>query len=174
MKQFLLYIIAFCFLISCKKDDLPRITQKGSNTFGCKIDGETFVPQKSGLAFPALPPLIATYLEREGSFTLSVSEPRDENKNGRSRYMYLDIKNLRMGINSLNEIGIATVNISEKDQVEQTYTTTPTSVGTLNITRLDTVANIIAGTFSFQAVLRPSGTATKSVTDGRFDVQYKQ
>ena len=41
-------------LYSCSNDDdgtessLPAITSKGKNTFGCKINGETFIPKNNG------------------------------------------------------------------------------------------------------------------------------
>src|SRR5665213_1181420 len=47
---FLLFAIAFVFLfcISCKKTSpsnvLSPITQAGANTFGCKINGQVWVP----------------------------------------------------------------------------------------------------------------------------------
>ena len=50
-------IITFCF-VSCENTDdgtssvLPDITTEGKNTFGCKIDGQIFIPKQEifGLA----------------------------------------------------------------------------------------------------------------------------
>lgn len=53
-----IFILAvFLSLCSCSKDDdgtsssLPGITSEGLNTFGCKIDGITFLPRSSGNIF---------------------------------------------------------------------------------------------------------------------------
>jgi hypothetical protein len=50
-----LFVLALCFTLSgmqCEKVKfktykLPPATQNGSQTFGCLIDGEVFVPDKS-------------------------------------------------------------------------------------------------------------------------------
>ena len=48
----LIPLILITFLFSCTYDDddtnnsLPAITSEGKNTFGCKINGETFLPKK--------------------------------------------------------------------------------------------------------------------------------
>lgn len=53
MKELLVFFIILS-LYSCSNDDdgtgspLPAITSEGKNTFGCKIDGETFLPKSKG------------------------------------------------------------------------------------------------------------------------------
>ena len=53
MKKLILLIL-ITSLISCTKDDdgtdssLPAISSEGKNTFGCKINGETFLPKSKG------------------------------------------------------------------------------------------------------------------------------
>ncbi|WCO03528.1 hypothetical protein [Psychroserpens ponticola] len=53
MRKLLIFFIIFS-LYSCSNDDdgtessLPAITTEGKNTFGCKIDGETFLPRNNG------------------------------------------------------------------------------------------------------------------------------
>jgi hypothetical protein len=53
MRKLLLFFLTTLALISCDKDDdaptnpvdrLPPATQTGANTFGCLLDGETFIP----------------------------------------------------------------------------------------------------------------------------------
>lgn len=167
----LLYTLTFN--LSCTKEKLPKASEKGADTFGCKIDGQLFVPAKT-VTYPPIAPLIAYFNEADGSFELSVSEDRDQSANNLQRYLHLDIKNLSIGSNKLNEMNTAEVSTAELDKNES-FTTTETVSGTLNITRLDKNANIISGTFSFQATMRPTNIPGKiiTVTDGRFDIKYK-
>ena len=50
----LLFLPLLCLLISCKKDieELPPATQIGAHTFGARLDGQLWVPQKFGIAPP--------------------------------------------------------------------------------------------------------------------------
>lgn len=53
MKKLILLILVLS-IFSCTKDDdgtnssLPAITSEGRNTFGCKVNGETFLPKSKG------------------------------------------------------------------------------------------------------------------------------
>ena len=54
------------------------------------------------------------------------------------------------------------------------YLTNPRNTGQVLITRFDSVAQIISGTFEFTAQKTSGeGPETVRVTDGRFDVQYE-
>jgi hypothetical protein len=167
-----LFFISLNLFISCKKDNLPKATEKGKNTFGCKIDGKIFVPQKT-ITYPSMPPLRSYYDDSSRYFELSVSEDRDEGNNGLKRYMILKLYNLKIGNNALNENNKALIVISTNNQLDQRYETNTAIGGTLNITRIDTLAHIISGTFSFNAASRPDNSKIISVTDGRFDINYK-
>jgi hypothetical protein len=176
MKVFSLCVSLFFVLIlnsSCTKEKLPKASEKGANTSGCKIEGKVFVPEQT-ITYPSMPPLTSYFNESNGSFELSVSEDSDDSNNGLQRYFHLDIKTLTIGVNKLNETSIAEISTSQLNKTES-FTTTETIGGTLNITRLDTNANIISGTFSFQAAIRPTNTPGKiiTVTNGRFDINYK-
>lgn len=175
-KQLFIALAAFITStsLSCQKekDDLPKATEDGKNTFGCKIDGKLFIPEKT-ITYPAMPPLRSFYGESDGYFELRVSEDTDEANNGLQRYMIFKLYNLEIGGNTLNEENKVLVIISEGDQSDNRYETNTTIGGTLNITRLDTVANIISGTFTFNAGLISDNSKILSVTEGRFDVTYK-
>jgi hypothetical protein len=175
--KFYSFILAGLLLlnVSCNKEEqLPKATEEGANTFGCKIEGKLFLPENT-ITYPMMPPLQGSYMESDGSFRLTVSEDKDESNNGSQRYFSLSVARLTLGTISLNDINNAVIALSETDQAEQHYTTTEAVGGTLNITRLDTVANIVSGTFSFQAALQPTNTPGKiiNITDGRFDIKYE-
>jgi hypothetical protein len=58
MKKILVaLILSFC-LASCENTDdgttssLPNLTTEGKNTFGCKIDGQIFIPKQKIIGSP--------------------------------------------------------------------------------------------------------------------------
>src|SRR5688572_22243113 len=49
MKQLLLISTYISLLLnSCQKEKLPKLTQEGKNTFGCKVNGKNWVPHGGG------------------------------------------------------------------------------------------------------------------------------
>jgi hypothetical protein len=55
----LLIAIAVCITVTCfscrkDKDGLPKATEEGKNTFGCKINGAIFIP-KDVVTVPVMP-----------------------------------------------------------------------------------------------------------------------
>lgn len=61
--------------------------------------------------------------------------------------------------------------IKNKPDPDEVLITGPAYPGQLTITRLDTVARIVAGTYEFKAK-QLGGAVTVSVTEGRFDLHY--
>jgi hypothetical protein len=69
LSKFLIYIFSCTLLsLSCKKEKLPKATQEGKNTFGCKIDGKVFLPTKSSGLFGSPP--VEVYNIPSNGFTL--------------------------------------------------------------------------------------------------------
>ncbi len=171
----LLIALAVCITVmgfSCRKDKdgLPKATEEGKNTFGCEVDGAIFIP-KDVVTVPITPGLSSYYDERKKLFHLFATEPRNED--GFKRNIFLEIQDLRQGMNAIDEKNKALVVFSKRYQQDQYFKTNVTTGGTLTITRLDTVANIISGTFSFKAVPRLNPGPNIHVTDGRFDITYQ-
>ncbi len=91
------FILLFLLLLSCKKEKLPKPTQQGKNTFGCKVDGKLFVP-KDVITVPVTPGLIAFYDEAGSNyFELRVTENKDEENGGLRRTILFKIFNLTVG-----------------------------------------------------------------------------
>lgn len=170
MKKQIILITVLLSFIACKKEGLPKATEKGKNTFGCKIDGKIFVPIDV-VTFPVTPGLSFNYDKNLKWLHLFATEPRDGN--GFKRNITIDVYNLNFGTNSLNITNKALVVFSKNNQQDQYFETNATIGGTVSITRLDTLAHIISGTFSFNAALRPDNNKILSVTNGRFDISYK-
>ncbi|HEX8356504.1 MAG TPA: hypothetical protein VF610_03795 [Segetibacter sp.] len=42
--KLLIIFLSFLLILSCKKDGLTKATEKGANTFSCKINGKVFTP----------------------------------------------------------------------------------------------------------------------------------
>ncbi|MDX1906379.1 MAG: hypothetical protein SF053_05035 [Bacteroidia bacterium] len=143
--------------------NLPRETQEGANTFGCRVDGEVWLPNN-----PVFP-----YISRGASYgygsirgTVRVFANNEDRVDGfdfyleklvfgPSRFVLSDtLQNPLVGYQKNGEIYWA-------------------QNGELAITHLDTTqAGFISGTFWFKAVNRTDSTDTIHLTDGRFDVRF--
>ncbi|WP_210518904.1 DUF6252 family protein [Hymenobacter terricola] len=157
--------VLFCLLVllvSCKKDDgnpLPKATQEGKNTFGCLLDGEVFIPTPSHNVFQPVTPLQGYFYRRE----IGVKAYGEQGQ------MYLALRDaFRPGTYSLAET--STGNYGSLNRSSGGFYTSSTHGGLITLTRIDTVARVMAGTFEFSALDRSGGTI--SVKSGRFDVAF--
>ena len=175
---FLLFGSALLLLSSqCKKSDksppltelqkLPAITQGGRNTFGCLINGKAFVPGGGGI-FANTFSVIYDPTFQGGYFAITARH-------------YFDNTNqtVSLGADTIHSIG--TYNLQLRSRYGIFYVDGRTSCnfytlydppisGTLTITRFDTIAGVISGTFGFKVAKVNCGTIDG--TDGRFDVRY--
>jgi hypothetical protein len=153
---------------ACKKDPndpngLPKATQEGKNTFGCLVDGKAFLP-KAGSVFSInnREPLEA-YLY-QGSLYISARGDggadmvvKDACKPGK----YI-LRTVASGSNGYY-----------KDATGQ-YFTNDIQIGEINLTRIDTLQKIAAGTFQFSAAgISTAVGNTVTISEGRFDVRLK-
>ena len=183
MKSFLLLAGAAGLLsaASCQKDpvdplrDLPEATQTGANTIGCLVNGQRMEPVTD--AFNADP----IHVIRFPSGRLEVYFTH--NKGKLNRLIILSVPRLRQaGTYALNQPAnpsFPTINpaygyySTYNPEPDSRYLTGPTARGQLIVTRFDSVAQIVAGTFEFTAQ-HTSGPDTVRVTHGRFDLHYPQ
>ncbi len=164
-----LIIILIAFLTGCerdkdstaKKDVLPPITQEGKNTFGCKVNGEVWVPQ-SGFLINAL---ISSY--QSNVFILSAKRETDSIDDKLYYSAYL----LQSGSYTFND-QYQIINYRDYFGAGiQEFIIDSLHTGVMNISKLDTTEGIIAGTFYFDAIDTTTNEVVH-VTDGRFDVKY--
>lgn len=168
MKSLFYLFIAFvaCTFLSCKKDKLPKPTQTGANTFGCKIDGVIFKPSQDAGLFGS-PPITVYNLPYNG-FTL-LGKFYGDRSDPFSKVVMLNLVYLRStGTYNLNDYPNGVYAISYAGG--PSYKTNTTHTGSVTITRCDTVNRIYSGTFSFTAI-DDSTAKVVTVTDGRFDVK---
>jgi hypothetical protein len=160
-------------LSQCQKKDpnpqLPPETTIGADTFGCKVDGQVFVPQ-DGRGKPGLYATEYTNLGtgRGGGYYLSLGAVDWKPVN--SIAIHADSLLVETGKTYpfKSGKGIAYVLV---DYGNESYLTLDTDPGQLVITRYDPIQRILSGRFDFVATNKSTGHQVH-VTDGRFDVRF--
>lgn len=139
---------------------LPPVTQAGLNTLGFRVDGAVWLP-KGSFNFPA-------YKAHYSGHTFWISSNR-----------LLDGKLTGFGLFIKPVAGTGSYDLQERPGVGTSYSTDnndsfnvlQAGAGSVQITRLDSVQRIVAGTFACTMVSPTSGK-TVNITDGRFDLSY--
>jgi hypothetical protein len=180
MKPFLrfYFIIISTILFSCKKEvsELPAATQTGANTFGCKVDGNFWVPAGFGVV-PTAPQLEARiagsdlYINAR-NFSSSPTETefeifiKDLGGNGN----YILSSNPAYPTNFASSYAYY---VHRQVNPDNEWITTSPYTGTVTITKIDLVNHFVSGTFQFQAINLYNTPQPLSVTEGRFDVKIQ-
>jgi hypothetical protein len=180
MKNILLILFSLLILSGCKKsvDALPEATQTGANTFGLKLNGELWVPQKfAGINAPTLKANLSGSNLNDLLITAQnfASEPTETE-------FQLYIKNITgVGSYQLNQSTDIYPNASSsygyyvkrKINPLNEWITSPQYTGTVTLTKFDLTNGIVSGTFEFAAGSMDSSASPVTVTDGRFDVKLQ-
>ena len=180
MKKLFLALLATLALTNCSKDNndlpsnpadqLPPATTIGANKVGCLVNGEVYLPKGSN---PFGAPLVTCYYQYVNyGFEFGLGFTNNS----------IGLRGITILSNKLEFVQGQTY-IIKNEQTEnsvyafftlennQGYRTTESFVGTLKITKLDLISNIISGTFSFDAIKINSGEVIQ-IREGRFDMQY--
>jgi hypothetical protein len=184
MKTLYILTISLSLLFySCKKHVikpvdqlslLPAATQTGANTFGCLVNGQAFVPKNRNILEG--PDLQCNYIYTDGGYGLTVACA--------NKYSRDTITDVVFGTDSLAIVqgeslqfktfvagnAFASYFLVYDNGLENQYSANNTISGQLIITKLDTIKQIVSGTFYFDAI-NESGSTVK-VTNGRFDMLY--
>lgn len=180
MKTALLPLALLLALSACKKDDpnaLPDATQEGKNTAGWLLDGKAWVPKTSSISTGR--PVYGYWRKTKGGRSLDLSFSQFSVQDDWGIGFFLpDIK--QAGTFVLNQVPAITSGLNNaaygdyhhlRPGPRLSYYTGPSAPGQLIITRFDTVANIVSGTFEMTP--REAGTgATVAITQGRFDLRF--
>ena len=179
-KHPILYLaVAILFFVSCKKEvsELPPATQTGSNTFGCKIDGNFWVPAGFGI-MPTAPTLEARYL---GDSSLIINARNFSSSPTETEFELYIKAATAPGTYPLNTtVSYPTYAASYGYYVHRKFTpdnewiTSAQYNGSINITKIDTINDFISGTFGFQVINMYNTPQPLNVTEGRFDVKLIQ
>lgn len=171
--------LALLFWACQPKDPLPRATQFGANTFGCKIDGKTYIPD-GGKPFSGLKPIEGGFFRIQSNSGQLGIYIRTYASTGEVLSIY--ISSYKSGTYKLdNSVPPSPYTPYPYHYAEyenssgQSYMTSSTNTGQVVITKSDTLAGIISGNFHFQAGAvdlngRSNGTGTVNITEGRFDI----
>ncbi|MFD1615218.1 immunoglobulin domain-containing protein [Gelatiniphilus marinus] len=176
---------------SCSDDEefrptLPPITQTGSNTFGCYIDGKLLTPrdgagtlhtQDKGVRMIAggIPREI-TYWElkvrdfKSGNGGLLTFHIQNLHQNKKGVYV-INEGNCEVGVDALENVNITCRWLDKETQNYKWYCSIENG-GTLTITRYDFENRIVSGTFSCTVQNRDDATDTVEITEGRFDLKW--
>lgn len=178
MKTILLIFSALVILSGCKKtvESLPEPTQTGANTFGLKLNGEFWVPQKfAGINTPVLEAVYSGLGDLRINARNFASEPTEtefeifiKNATGPGVYQLNAATDLYP-----NATGSYAYYVKRKINPLNEWITSPQYTGTVTITKLDRENHIASGSFEFTAVSMDNSTSPVTVTEGRFDVKLQ-
>ncbi len=173
-KLLLFFPCIFFLLVSCQKEKLPKLTEEGKNTFGCKINGKNWVPHGTG-SFGGSYPIFGGFINNGNTIYIVAYNDREsiefylENVFSEGEYL-LDLTTIpRPDDLHPKNYGMYIIGGSNNTIPNQSFITTALSTGKVNITNLDTTKKIVSGTFEFIGVDKNNNT--KKITDGRFDVK---
>lgn len=154
---------------------LPPITQEGKNTFGCKVNGEVWVPRIDTRSFdPTRHDKIASLHEKNGSGAgaivcnlLDFDSKQDDWLQitfGQTFFQPVQNCGLMLGVGAL-------FNTTSGKWYSSKYH--DSSNNCVTVTRIDTANNIVSGTFHF-VLYRDSVNLNDKIvlSEGRFDMFY--
>ena len=197
MRTQILSVIAIILLNSCSKDNatetpadqLPPITQTGTNTAGCIINGKIIIP-KNGVNSTSGQVVDGLVVHRginfdntpygNDHFAIDFSNLKDK---GNSYWIYVHLNNVLNGVGNYT-VGQSNAEFwsfaSNNPQIlvretfngvsGKTFLSSPNS-GTITITRFDYPNKVISGTFSATLYNQSNTAETIQVTEGRFDLR---
>jgi hypothetical protein len=167
---------------SCKKQSvtpqselskLPSATQIGANTIGCLVNGQALLPAGNSFSGPITQ---CHYIYTNGGYYFTVQFSNIDN---RDLIKTILIRTQSIAIHQDQTIIFKSSAIGNADALyaiitsngdDNKYVTTATVSGQFVITKLDTLKQIVSGTFNFNAVNNSNDTV--KVTNGRFDMPY--
>ena len=183
----LLLLLLAASLWACHKEDpikpapppdytvLPAATQEGKNTFGCKVNGQVWVPRVPLLAV-TYRDKEATVWEKNGSGAGSIICNLVDLDLQQDNWMQITFgptyfKNGSYCQTPLEVFASATFRKASGIYYESDFRYT--SNNCVEITKIDTVKGFVSGTFNFTLFRDSTNLSNKIViSEGRFDLPY--
>jgi hypothetical protein len=165
MKVYIIYMTVFVLLAflcstNCPKssmpNQLPPITQTGANTFGFLLNGQVWLPYSTNIQIQNV--LSAQYYQG----TIKISAGRVINTQNINQVFNITIYSMKTGTTYY-------FGATFSDLI-QPCTYNNLLNGQLNISRLDTLKDIVSGTFQMTFL---GCRDTLKMTNGRFDLTYQ-
>ena len=171
-KLFLLAAIALT-LSCCNKDDdhtesLPPATQTGAGTFACKVNGTSYIDTSGGY-FNCFYQLV------DGDYYFGIGGNDDNHDLFSIIKLASNASIIEEGMQytlTCNELQNHYGEVAFVDLLLNA-TSCNTSFGSMTITKLDFVNNIVSGTFEFD-IVHPNTGETIQIREGRFDTLFTQ
>ena len=177
-----------------KYPGLPDATQSGLNTMGCLINGKPWVADVDGFVlFESQKPVYCTYGELRPKIasydSLLFATLFNQSLNWREDKARYDIQNFfSLQLKPIIKVGTYELKDLYKNEFEyhfdsiglekKTYIIDTMKTQYFEITKLDTIQNIISGLFDLKLVRKNFKTIvlndTIQITNGRFDGKYWQ
>ena len=166
-------------------DTLPAATQTGAGTAGCILDGQPWTARVNTFAIPMIRPVYVFSIPTfSGPRPMSLSFQKnvdDESATNNETMISLELPDVshpgryvfdqtptHLGVIGLIGTPAYLTFTDHHTLPEQLCYTGPTATGYLLVTRFDTAAHVISGTFEFTAHSDQSGRTVRA-TEGRFD-----
>jgi len=163
--MFVILLLSSCSLFSFGDDDntLPKATTSGKRTFGCRVNGEVWIPK----GYDGTPNWDAAWFSDYGG-VVQVRVYRAVSKT--------EVEFMQM--NPINVTGPGEYDLVSSDYILAYFSKSSCGYaeygavvsGKMNITKLDFDNQIVSGTFFFN--LRKANCEDVAITDGRFDLKF--
>ena len=180
------FALAALLLPACEKDNvgpdgLVKATQEGKNTGDFLVDGVAFTPRPR-VSSPGSSP-VGGFRSLVNNKNIQISFFR-ENDGGSAKYLSININNIKSaGLYQFNDAVSPYVVAGSNSYIvfvipapypilRKHYITGPTALGRVEVTRYDTIAHIISGTFDAHLREYNNGSDTLHITKGRFDCTF--
>ncbi|MFC6222240.1 hypothetical protein ACFP2F_03215 [Hymenobacter artigasi] len=179
-------VLALVVLTSCQKTDadpqtaLPPATSTGAETLGFSLEGSAWVPagRRCGIYGCSDNKVEASSFVTNGRRELLLTAARTDGSRNESFILQLEAltgpgvyRATAVGPGATGgEAGTKIYFANSRQSLE--YQSQP-GTATITITKLDTVQNIVSGTFEGQ-LSRLGGSGAVQVSSGRFDVLYNR
>lgn len=184
MKSYFPLLAALSLLTTtaCEKDEvdaLPKATQEGKNQMGCLVNGKAWKPY-AAIQFSGTDPFAVYWRVGNGRVRLTMLFSRQSEQDPSDIYFYVpsisgagtfDLDQAADPVRTSSNPAYAFYSVSNI-YPNPTYLTGPTATGQLTITRFDTTARIVSGTFNFTGRVADGGTV--EVSKGRFDMRLER
>ena len=170
--------LSLLFLLSACDEKLPKPSTKGANIFACKVNGKSWIADAGGsfsgkkisIVYQADRPqkrfvVYATQNTKKSNTVIQLAL-EDVSSTG-TQYFAFDTNPYPGDLQFKNHALYSKYKPGSAD-----YITNSKFTGSINVTRLDTANNIVAGTFEFTAENMDGSGETIKVTAGRFDIDW--
>ncbi|MBK9211512.1 MAG: hypothetical protein IPO14_00740 [Saprospiraceae bacterium] len=174
MKNILTILTSVAIILSlassCKKekmpDALPPITTEGKGTFGCKINGEIWIPKTQDEFLGTNFNLYAAWEATPQRISVIASKRYDDYAQEFAIYIYEPIT---MGVLDTNVISMRYIDVNISIDYYHNYMYKKFT--NFIITRYDKTNRIVSGTFEGLLVKSITKDSIR-ITEGRFDVRF--